>query len=33
MLQQSLAIFEEIQSPSAELVRKWMAELDKGGGQ
>ena len=33
MLAQSLAIFEEIQSPSAELVRKWLAELDADGGQ
>jgi len=23
----SLSIFEEIKSPSAELVRKWLAEL------
>ena len=33
MLTQSLAIFEDIQSPTAELVRKWLAELDADGGQ
>jgi len=33
MLAQSLSIFEEIQSPSAELARKLLAELDAGGGQ
>jgi tetratricopeptide (TPR) repeat protein len=27
-LEHSLAIFEEIKSPNADLVRRWLAELD-----
>ena len=27
-LRQSLAVFEEIKSPNADLMRKWLEELD-----
>jgi tetratricopeptide (TPR) repeat protein len=29
-LEQALHIFEEIKSPHADLVRKWLDELDEG---
>jgi len=31
-LSEAVAIFEEIKSPHADLVRRWLAELGEGGG-